>query len=162
MKKRNIKTDAIAQLKLPRDFPITKELIDSLEQLVNPNTTLRSSQRRNSRKLDALSLLKTKRLNGIPTNKIPEGFIYILSNPAWSGCYKVGYSLDPHDRLSQYQVGCPFNDYKIEGYYFSSNARETEASIHKKLSKFHIKGEWFNVKLDNLRKFILRNKYIIK
>lgn len=151
------------ELGLYGNFEITKGLLDKVELLTSPNCqSVKFSRRKSGRRLDTLSLIKSKRLAGIPAKDIKEGFVYIMSNPAWKGYYKIGYSLEPRDRLIQAQVFSPFGDYKIEGYYISSNAREMESFIHNKLSKFHVRGEWFNVKLDNLRKLIKRNKLIIE
>lgn len=162
MQTSNIKhvTDTLG---LHGNFKITKELLDKVELVTSPKCqSTKFNKRKSGRRLDMLSLIKSKRLAGIPAKDIKEGFVYIMSNPAWEGYYKVGYSLEPRDRLIQAQVFSPLGDYKIEGYFISSDAKAMESFIHSKLSNFHVRGEWFKVKLENLRKLIKRNRLIIE
>lgn len=164
MKKAGVRFGVLKELNLQNNYSITLDLIDKFGEIYSGNSIPKGtiSEIRYNRRLAALSLVKYKRLNKVPAKDIQEGFIYILSNPSWEGYYKVGYSIDPRDRLKQYQTGCPFSDYKLEGYYFSFNVRATEKDIHAKLKRFHIKGEWFKLNLPNLQKFILRQGEIMK
>lgn len=153
----------VNQLNVTGNFKITKELIEQFGKLYSgkPLNTGDTAQVRYNNKLSALSLIKEKRLAGIPAKDIQEGFIYIVSNPAWDGYYKVGVSLDPRDRLKSYQTSSPFQDFKLEGWYFSYNARSVEKEIHSRLERFRTNGEWFELDLENLRKFLLRHKQIM-
>lgn len=163
MKKSGIRSEVLKKLQLSGNYIIDLDLVDRFGEIYSGNKTPKGtvSEVRLNRRLAALSLVKQKRINGIPAKDIKEGFIYILSNPAWKEYYKVGYSIEPRDRLKQYQTGCPFSDYKLEGYYFSFDVRKTEKEIHDKLKQFHVKGEWFSLDVQNLRKFILRQKEIM-
>ena len=35
-------------------------------------------------------------------NKQKDGYVYIISNPAWEGWYKVGMAVDSQDRCGSY------------------------------------------------------------
>ena len=41
-------------------------------------------------------------------------YLYVISNPSFSGYYKVGVTSDFHQRLSSYNTGDPHRAYKIE------------------------------------------------
>lgn len=154
---------AAKTLGLEGNFLITKELLDEVELVTSPNCMqTKLSNRKSGRRLDAISLIKAKRLSGVPSKEIREGFIYIMSNPAWPGYFKVGRSLESRDRLLQAQVFSPFSDFKIEGYYLVSDMREVESWVHGKLKRFNSSGEWFNSPLENIRKLIKRSKLIIE
>jgi len=74
-----------------------------------------------------------------------EGYVYILSNPAWDSWYKVGMAADISDRVSSYQTSSPLRDYNLEHYIFTSNRRETETKIHRDIKKIadEANAEWF-------------------
>ncbi len=78
-------------------------------------------------------------------NKQEEGYVYVLTNPAWNSWVKVGMAVDPGDRCSTFQTSSPFRDYEI---YFSkkfNNKKEAEATAHHMLKKVadEYNNEWF-------------------
>lgn len=76
----------------------------------------------------------------------PEGFIYVITNPAWPGFSKVGRALDPEDRLRSYQTGDPHRAYVLEGYFYAPDRKATEKKVHNALEKFRLEtSEWFRV-----------------
>ena len=78
-----------------------------------------------------------------------EGYVYILSNPAWEGWYKVGMAADINDRVSSYQTSSPLRDYQLEHYIVTADRRVAERKIHSELKKLckGVAGEWFDVLL---------------
>ena len=78
-----------------------------------------------------------------------EGYVYILSNPAWKDWYKVGMAADVNDRYNSYQTTTPLRDFKLEHYIATNDRRVAERKIHSKLKKIanSVAGEWFNVLL---------------
>lgn len=68
--------------------------------------------------------------------------IYLIEHP--DDFHKIGYSNSPTDRLSAIQASCPYT-LKILTAVKSSNAPVVEKTIHKTLSDFHVRGEWFNL-----------------
>jgi hypothetical protein len=80
-------------------------------------------------------------------SRIEEGFVYVVTNPAWPGWVKFGSAIDPNSRLKNYQTGTPLRDYKVEGYVYSHERRVTEKRI---LAALRItEGEWVQMKVDH-------------
>jgi len=89
-------------------------------------------------------------------NDIKDGHVYIISNPAWEGWYKVGMAIDAHDRCSGYQTSSPFRDYMIRYSKYFSKRREAERLVHETLKENNIeyKGEWFKTDLLTIQTII--------
>lgn len=64
------------------------------------------------------------------SKEIDAGFVYLISNPAWPGAFKVGSAIDVNDRLNSYQTSAPYRDFVVEDYYFVWDRRKEESSIH--------------------------------
>jgi len=89
-------------------------------------------------------------------DKVKRGHIYVVSNPAWKGWYKVGMAVDASDRCSSYQTSSPFRDYMIEYTEYFDDRREAEKTIHSKLKKNKIEhvNEWFKADLNIIKNTI--------
>ena len=89
-------------------------------------------------------------------DKVKRGHIYVVSNPAWKGWYKVGMAIDADDRCRTYQTSSPFRDFKLEYAEFFNNRKTTEKIVHDKLitSGYENKGEWFNTSLNKIKTII--------
>ena len=89
-------------------------------------------------------------------NDIKDGHVYIISNPAWEGWYKVGMAIDANDRCSGYQTSSPFRDYMIRYSKYFSKRREAERLVHETLKENNIeyKGEWFKTDLLTIQTII--------
>lgn len=88
-----------------------------------------------------------------------EGYVYIITNPAWPDWVKIGMAVDAEDRLNGYQTSSPMRDYKLEYSVKSNDRRRAEREAHKKALKKcdNSHGEWFKMSvgeaielLDNL------------
>ena len=88
-----------------------------------------------------------------------EGYVYIITNPAWPDWVKSGMAVDAEDRLNGYQTSSPMRDYKLEYSVKSKDRRKSEKEAHtkalRKCDDAH--GEWFKMSvseaielLDNL------------
>ena len=79
--------------------------------------------------------------------KIKDGYVYIVSNPAWEGWYKVGMAVSAEDRCRGFQTSSPMRDYKLEYKIYSKDRRKTEELAHQYLTKLahDVSGEWFNL-----------------
>ena len=84
------------------------------------------------------------------------GYVYVISNPAWEGWYKVGMAIDAYDRCSGYQTSSPFRDYTVEYCKYFEDRRESEQNIHTKLAeqKIERRGEWFRGSLTDIKSVI--------
>lgn len=76
--------------------------------------------------------------------KIKEGQVYIIVNPAFPSWCKIGMAVDAEDRLKQFQTSSPYRDYKLIATYDTSDRRKAEKFAHDLLAKSHERrGEWF-------------------
>jgi len=85
---------------------------------------------------------------------VAEGFVYIVTNPAWPGWVKIGSAIDPIDRSRSYNTGSPYRDYELKAYAYSDNRRELEAAIHDGASDVRGQGEWFDMTAEEAISFI--------
>lgn len=77
-------------------------------------------------------------------NQVKEGYVYVMTNPAWPDWVKVGMAVDAKDRLNSYQTSCPFRDYMLYYSYKAKDRRKAEFEAHSKLDeKFERRKEWF-------------------
>lgn len=129
---------------LEGNFKITNSLIDKYREAYGSGKEKTSNTKQNTR-LAILNLLKYKRRNGIPVKDIPEGWIYVVTNPAWRGFCKIGKTIDKKERIATMQTYSPLRDYKVEHYMYFNNALQIEKEIHNKLKDFRAEGEWFNI-----------------
>ena len=85
-----------------------------------------------------------------------EGYVYILTNPAWDGWIKIGMALDAEDRCKGYQTSSPYRDYKLCYKRFFEDRKKAEQEAHKIVSKVSEKrsGEWFKVPKNNAKEAI--------
>lgn len=74
-----------------------------------------------------------------------EGFVYVMTNPAWPGYVKVGRALDPFDRLASYQTSDPNRAYEIQAYRYFEDRYDAERMIQRLLTPWWASGEWYRV-----------------
>jgi hypothetical protein len=88
--------------------------------------------------------------------KSQEGHVYVASNPAWLGWYKVGMAVDAEDRCRSYQTSSPYRDFKLEYFKIFDDRRKAENNIHLLLSAlgFDRLGEWFKAPLPLIKQEI--------
>jgi len=141
-------------------FDITDSLVRRIYfKYVYPNykTKYLSLSKKRRHKINAtqlnytrLSLLRVKRArNGDSSSGIKEGYVYIITNPAFPGYFKIGSALDVKKRLSQYQTYCPKRDFEMPIYYFSMDRYKEERDYHSQLKCL---GEWYEGDVDFLIK----------
>lgn len=89
-------------------------------------------------------------------DKVENGDVYIISNPAWPGWYKVGKAVSAYDRLNGYQTSSPFRDYKVEYYQHFNNHHDAETSVHNMLAAkgIEFRKEWFKTDLETIKNVI--------
>lgn len=123
------------------DTDLVSRYVSTYALFSNNKKDLKGSNLRYAKKLAAINLLKFLRAN---KRKYTEGFIYIISNPAWPDKVKVGMSVDPLERLSTFNTGDPYRAYKLECWAFFSEVKSVETYLHK---KFHLNrlNEWVDL-----------------
>lgn len=80
------------------------------------------------------------------SEKTSSGIVYIVSNPAFEGYYKIGMTKDLNARMKTYQTSDPFKRFKVEHWKVVENARETEKYLLKHHSIELAQGEWASEK----------------
>ena len=83
-----------------------------------------------------------------------KGYVYIISNNAWQGKYKVGIAKDVTKRLNNYQTSDPLRGYQIEYKKQTPYFKEIEKMIHDTLPNEY---EWVSASLKTITDKI--NKY---
>lgn len=77
---------------------------------------------------------------------VSEGFVYIITNPAWPQMVKIGSAIDPESRLATFQTADPFRKFKLRAAFFSADRKRLETKLHDALSPYRRTGtEWFNI-----------------
>lgn len=123
--------------------------IECLE--LKPNSDFYKS--RNNKNNKSKHCKKCFRIKYNEKHHIPRpGLIYIISNPAWPGYFKVGQTVrNVEKRLNDYNCGCPLRDYKVE---FQTHVEDTylvEQLVHKKFNAHH---EWCKAELSEIIAFL--------
>ena len=79
-----------------------------------------------------------------------EGYVYVISNPAWPDWVKVGMAIDADDRCSSYQTSSPLRDYVLHCAISSDDRRKDESKAHKQLDTVASdrRGEWFKISVE--------------
>ena len=77
-----------------------------------------------------------------------DGFIYVVTNPAFPGYVKIGCAINVCSRLADYQTYCPFRSFKLEHAVYVSDRRKAEALVHMMFHAQRGMGEWFQITVD--------------
>ena len=79
-------------------------------------------------------------------NQVKEGYVYLMTNPAWPEWVKVGMAVDSEDRIKSYQTSSPFRDYTLVYSYEVDDRRAAESAAHVRLAKECDNiNEWFKL-----------------
>jgi len=71
------------------------------------------------------------------------GYVYVITNPAWDGYYKIGLTINLSKRLSTYQTASPLRDYSFLTTKSVDDMHIAERKVLEELKKFYdVKGEW--------------------
>jgi hypothetical protein len=77
--------------------------------------------------------------------EVAPAFVYVITDGRYC---KVGYTTNLENRLATLQVG-NVNELKlltIKGFNSPKEAYLYEQAMHKRLSRYHLRGEWYNLK----------------
>ena len=80
-------------------------------------------------------------------------WVYVISNDAFDGEYKVGIATNWKSRLNSYQTSDPNRAYKLEFKILTPNYREIEAMVHEHFDNRH---EWVRANLNEIIDYIER------
>ena len=148
---------------LPREgsFEITRDLVSLFNKMYVSNFVdknyvygegVRPAAVRFGEKLAGLTLLKLLKSRTLDVefkrSKIStdSGFVYVISNSAFWGYYKIGITKNMKARLNSYQTYDPLRRFKVDHYKFVENARQKEREFLEIFSFDIAKGEWISSK----------------
>lgn len=79
--------------------------------------------------------------------RVREGYVYVMINPAFPGWVKVGSAVSMSDRENSYQTGDPHRQYTMVGGVYTEDRLTLERACHKHCSSSATatKGEWFKL-----------------
>ncbi len=78
--------------------------------------------------------------------KVKEGYVYVITNPAWPEWVKIGMAIDAEDRLNGYQTSSPMRDYELVHAIPTPDRARAERVAHKAAAMCgERKGEWFKI-----------------
>lgn len=75
------------------------------------------------------------------------GYVYVLAST--SGKHKIGKTKSPHDRMKTFGLTLPF-EVEYDTLLPCSNMHEMERALHHFYAFKRVKGEWFDLDLDDL------------
>lgn len=115
-----------------------------------------NSNKTYAKKLAGISFLKLneqRAKSSTEYSKTKSGIVYLISNPAFPGFYKIGITSNLIKRLSSYQTYDPLRRYRVEHYKIVPNAREYEKYLLNHNNVDLAKGEW--VKGDIIKRIFI-------
>jgi len=78
--------------------------------------------------------------------QVKEGYVYVITNPAWPDWVKIGMAIDAEDRLNGYQTSSPMRDYELVHAIQTPDRARAERVAHKAAAMCgERKGEWFKI-----------------
>ena len=78
--------------------------------------------------------------------QVKEGYVYVITNPAWPEWVKIGMAIDAEDRLNGYQTSSPMRDYELVHAIQTPDRARAERVAHKAAAMCgERKGEWFKI-----------------
>lgn len=165
MRKTNLDTENLEELSLyyQGNFKLSEDVLKTYNRIYTGSeydSCKKKSEIIHNRRMKFLNIIKHKRFNGVNANDISEGFIYVASNPAYPARYKIGRTLEPYDRLKDFNVLCPDKAWKLEMWYASFDMRCAEKSLLNLLASPNCAGEWTGRKLEVIRS-VFKNHHLL-
>ena len=78
--------------------------------------------------------------------QVKEGYVYVITNPAWPDWVKIGMAIDAEDRLNGYQTSSPMRDYELVHAISTPDRARAERVAHKAAAMCgERKSEWFKI-----------------
>ena len=120
-------------------YELVKERLK--KEVANPNDLLQYD------KEVVFSTEPPKRTDRNGEDNLIKKYVYVASNSAFKGYYKVGITSNTDRRIENYQTSDPNRGYKLEHRKFTHLFRETEKFIHEKYDSKH---EWVKGNLQDI------------
>ena len=98
------------------------------------------------------SIRVARSLNNNKQITLRGGFVYLIENPVFPGCFKIGCSVDVEKRLQSYQTSDPYRRFRIVFKRFVPDRRIAEQEILKECSDYIVSREWVMIDKSVLKK----------
>ena len=131
-----------------REEILSKEITREYRDIQNKKAR---DKYRNSRVETDISLRKNS-LGDFPRKQSKIGYIYILTNPSYPEYVKIGKSVKLGMRLSTYNTGSPFRDYKYEFVLETEKTSEIESYFN---NNFKSNNEWYKMSKEDAKRSII-------
>jgi hypothetical protein len=78
--------------------------------------------------------------------KVKEGYVYVITNPAWPDWVKIGCAVDAQNRFKDYHTYSPMRDYQLVHTIATPDREKAERVAHKAAAMCGKRqGEWFKI-----------------
>jgi len=85
-----------------------------------------------------------------------KGYVYFIGIKENPGLIKIGYTTQSiKKRLYKLQISTPFKLYLIDSIK-TKDCQSLEKKLHSHFSKFHIRGEWFNMPYMDIKRMSMQ------
>lgn len=88
------------------------------------------------------------------TTRLKEGFLYIITNPAWPDAVKIGCAIDYERRFNCYNIYSPLSDYKLEHTRYFEDRVAAESQLKEMMQDSNISGEWHRASVEETKLLI--------
>ena len=87
-------------------------------------------------------------------NKKEKGCVYFFKHVGLSPI-KIGFSTNesPLERFEQFKTYAPYGA-ELIGFIRTHNAKELETELHLKFANVRLKGEWFDLSIEDVNKWV--------
>ena len=127
-----------------KDNPETKRIENSLQMRVNGKYISKSHPLHKPGRYTSFGDAAFTALQ--KDAQVKEGYVYVITNPAWPDWVKIGMAIDAEDRLNGYQTSSPMRDYELIHSVYFDDRNKAERDAHKIADrKGERKGEWFKI-----------------
>lgn len=90
-------------------------------------------------------------------NGTKDGYVYIVTNPAWPEWVKIGSAMNTESRCSNYQTASPFRDYKAVYEVYSKDRLLSEHNAFRFAEEVaERRNEWFKMSVGQAKECIHR------
>ena len=90
--------------------------------------------------------------------KTTEGYVYIITNPAWPDVVKIGLTTRSAvaERVRQLNTADPLRSFRV--WYFAkfNDAPAVERAMHRRFIRSWVNGEWFRVNPATVERVLAR------
>ena len=130
--------------------PLSAAIIATVALIILYQLSKTITARKDLQQHRRLTNVPARNYQDLPKLEAPAGYVYIIQDVDFSNRYKIGRTNHPRTRLNKFGVELPFKT-EVVHILRTDDAVATERDLHKKFSKSHARGEWFDLDDAQLR-----------